>query len=198
MELLDKFNFAVDALENSRHDHFSYNEEEIVFSSISDPKAYSITDEEFKDLGDALEAHFHHICASIGMRLDFNLTNRFSRNVRYKDIYAYILKNVTAVTSYIQASFSNKGEIRVSLTSDQVEIKIFNLMLKDNEDERAILFRLKTNRFFNAKVASYKKGRRKLYELTLTGSWSLHSSQEEKKSYRSQDEARKGRWENTL
>ena len=198
MELLDKFNFAVDALDYSSNDFTADSQEEIIFSSISESNAYSINEDEFKELGDALEAHFHHVCASIAIKVDFNLTNRFSRNVRYRETYSYILKNLTLVKNYIHSSFQNRGEVRVELTSDQVKIKISNLLLEENEDERAILFRVKNNRFFNAKISSYRRGMRKLYEVTLTGSWSLQDSKENKKTYRSQDGARKSRWENTL
>ncbi len=196
MDLLDKFNFAIDALETGRGEELK--QEEIVYSSLSERRGFSVTEEEFKDLVQALEGHFHHICAPLGKRIELNMINYFSVNVQYKEVYTSILKNLKHTLSYVLASFTNGRDITIDLTSDQVEIKIKDLLLKPREDERALFYKIKNNRFYNAQIVNYKAGRRKFYEVRLTGSWNLQKDSKQTQSYRSEEGARKGQWENTF
>ncbi len=196
MDLLDKFNFAVDALGAGRDEELK--QEEIVYSSLSERRGFSVSEEEFKGLVQALEGHFHHICAPLAMRIELNMVNYFSVNVQYKEVYACVLKNLKQTLSYVLSTFNNRGDIVIDLTSDQIEIKIKDLILKPREDERALFYKIKNNRFYNAQIVSYKAGRRKFYEVRLTGSWNLQKDSKQSKSYRSKDGARKGQWENTL
>lgn len=197
MELLDKFNFALEALESKEVK--SLSQEEIIFSSLPDRKGFSVTKEEFQELVNALEGHFHHILAPMSRRVELSVSNYFSTEVKYKEIYAQALKNLKQVLGYLLASYENQVETKITLTSDQIEIKFINLRLKKREDKRSLLFKIKNNRFYNARFEEFSFGSRTLYEVTLTGSWSLQKSDEyKKKSYRSQDGARKGQWENRL
>lgn len=198
MELLDKFNFAVDALDSKTQE--SLKQEEIIFSDISSKSlGFSVTEQEFKELADALEDHFHHILAPAAKRIDFSMVNSFSKNVKYKETYSIMLKNLKQVLSYITATFDNRVDLYINLTSDQVSLRFENLTLRKRENEKSLLLKIKNNRFFNAKIETFKYGRKNYFEVNLTGSWSLQESNNEvKKSYRSQDGARKGQWESRL
>ena len=195
MELLDKFNFALDNLHSVQNEEL--RQEEIVFSSLSTRKSFSVSEEEFKGLVDALESHLHHICAPIAKKIDLNMANHFSTHVQYKEVYACILKNLKQSVGYILSTFNNKANVEVTLTSDQVAITFKQLALRPREDEKALFFKIQNNRFYNAKIDKRNVGRFKVYEVTLTGSWKLDSDDAEK-SYSSMEGARKGQWENTL
>lgn len=195
MELLDKFNFALEALDTKKDS--ALMQEEIIFSSISNRRGFSISQEEFQNLGDALENHFHHILAPMSKRIDFSMANYFSTEVQYKETYALALKNLKQVLSYLMASFVSQVETQITLSSDQIEFKFKNLCLRKREDQRSLLLKIKNNRFYNAKIEEFNFGSRKFYEVTLIGSWSLQKKKLHK-SYRSQDGARKGQWENRL